>query len=69
MSYWLPTAEYYDGVGLAHIDGVVAGVGTGGTIMGLTRHLRHSFPHCRFYALEAANSPTLTTGKKCGQHR
>lgn len=50
-------------------DGVVAGVGTGGTVMGLARRLREDNPACCAYALEPLNSPTLTTGYKVGQHR
>ena len=50
-------------------DGVVAGVGTGGTIMGLARRLRRNNPSCRAYPLEPSNSPTLSTGYKTGQHR
>lgn len=47
----------------------VAGVGTGGTIMGTGRALRRLFPDIRLHPLEPANSPTLTTGHKVGKHR
>ena len=50
-------------------DAVVAGVGTGGTIMGLGRRLRRKNPSCRVYPLEPLNSPTLSTGYKVGKHR
>ncbi len=50
-------------------DGVVAGVGTGGTIMGLARRLRVENPACKAYPLEPLNSPTLSTGYKVGHHR
>ncbi len=50
-------------------DGVVAGVGTGGTVMGIGRRLRDKNPACRVYPLEPSNSPTLSTGYKVGQHR
>ena len=49
--------------------GVVAGVGTGGTIMGLARGLRKFNPQLKAYPLEPANSPTLSTGYKVGSHR
>ena len=49
--------------------GVVAGVGTGGTIMGLARGLRNFNPQLKAYPLEPANSPTLSTGYKVGSHR
>ena len=51
------------------VDAVVAGVGTGGTIMGLGKHLRSIWPAVRVHPLEPANSPTLRTGCKSGTHR
>ncbi len=50
-------------------DAVVAGVGTGGTIMGLGKRLKEVNPHCKAYPLEPSNSPTLSTGYKVGKHR
>jgi len=47
----------------------VAGVGTGGTVMGTGRALRAAFPEVRVHPLEPANSPTLRTGHKQGTHR
>ncbi len=50
-------------------DGVVAGVGTGGTVMGIGRRLRQDNPDCAVFPLEPLNSPTLSTGYKVGSHR
>jgi cysteine synthase A len=47
----------------------VAGVGTGGTIMGTGRFLREKYPSIEIRPLEPANSPTLSTGHKVGKHR
>jgi cysteine synthase A len=48
----------------------VAGVGTGGTVMGVARHLRERFgSDVQAFPLEPANSPTLRTGHKVGRHR
>lgn len=47
----------------------LAGVGTGGTIMGAGRFIRERQPAVRLYALEPADSPTLSTGCKVGKHR
>jgi cysteine synthase len=50
-------------------DAFIAGVGTGGTIMGVGRYLRERRPETRLYPLEPAQSPTLSTGCKMGNHR
>lgn len=50
-------------------DGLVAGVGTGGTVMGIARRLKEAVPACRAFAMEPLNSPTLSTGYKVGKHR
>lgn len=50
-------------------EAFVAGVGTGGTVMGVGRHLRRLQPAVRVHPLEPAESPTLSTGRKVGQHR
>lgn len=50
-------------------DAFVAGVGTGGTVMGVGRCLRRANPNVCIHPLEPANSPTLRTGHKVGRHR
>jgi len=50
-------------------DAFVAGVGTGGTVMGVGRFLRERRGGVRIHPLEPSNSPTLTTGHKVGKHR
>lgn len=50
-------------------DAFVAGVGTGGTVMGVGRALRRAAPQVRIHPLEPAESPTLSTGYKTGSHR
>lgn len=50
-------------------DAFVAGVGTGGTVMGVGQYLRKINPEVKIHPLEPAESPTLTTGYKVGSHR
>jgi cysteine synthase A len=50
-------------------DAFVAGVGTGGTVMGVGRFLRAQNPRIKIHPVEPAESPTLTTGHKVGKHR
>ena len=50
-------------------DAFVAGVGTGGTIMGTGQYLRSRNPAIRIHPIEPAESPTLSTGYKVGTHR
>ena len=50
-------------------DAFVAGVGTGGTIMGVGKYLRARNAAVKVHPLEPAESPTLTTGHKVGSHR
>lgn len=50
-------------------DAFVAGVGTGGTVMGIGRYLKERKPDMMVCPLEPTNSPTLKTGHKVGKHR
>ncbi|MCR8556957.1 PLP-dependent cysteine synthase family protein [Mucilaginibacter sp. BJC16-A38] len=47
----------------------VAGVGTGGTVMGVGNFLRSLFPEMKVHPLEPAESPTLSAKYKAGSHR
>jgi cysteine synthase A len=47
----------------------VAGVGTGGTVMGVGRFFRSKDADISIHPLEPAESPTLSTGYKIGNHR
>lgn len=71
-------AHYY-GIGLEiinemkslnlNIDGFVAGVGTGGTVMGIGKKIKENFKNAKICPLEPLNSPTLSTGYKTAKHR
>ena len=60
--------EQLAGGGL-RLDAFVAGVGTGGTVMGVGRALRRHDSRIKVHPIEPAESPTLSTGFKCGKHR
>ncbi|MEI6569679.1 MAG: PLP-dependent cysteine synthase family protein [Verrucomicrobiota bacterium] len=47
----------------------VAGVGTGGTVMGVGRYLKGQNPEIKIHPLEPSNSPTLSTGFQVSHHR
>jgi cysteine synthase A len=50
-------------------DAFVAGVGTGGTVMGVSQCLRSRGVATKIFPVEPAESPTLSTGYKVGTHR
>jgi len=50
-------------------DAFVAGVGTGGTVMGVGRFLHRQKQAIHVHPVEPAESPTLSTGSKRGSHR
>jgi len=51
-------------------DGIVAGVGTGGTLMGIKNAVKEVYPDCKAFPLDPANSPTMSSGgKQVGPHK
>jgi cysteine synthase A len=52
-----------------NVTAFTAGVGTGGTVMGVGSYLKSQDPGVRVHPLEPAESPTLSTGAKNGKHR
>ena len=51
-----------------NIDAIVAGVGTGGTITGVTRYLKRQNPNFKAFAVEPKHSPVISGGQP-GKHR
>ena len=51
-----------------NIDAIVAGVGTGGTITGVTRYLRSKNPNFKSFAVEPTTSPVISGGAP-GKHK
>lgn len=51
-----------------NIDAIVAGVGTGGTISGVTRFLKKQNPNFKAFAVEPIHSPVISGGDP-GKHR
>ena len=50
-----------------NLDGLVTGVGTGGTITGCSRFLKRVNPSCKIYAVEPKKSAVIS-GEKAGSH-
>jgi len=50
-------------------DAFVAGVGTGGTVVGVGKAMCAVYNQVKIHPLEPEESPTLTTGYKIGNHR
>ena len=51
------------------LNGFVAGVGTGGTVMGVGKYFKSLDSKINIIPVEPAESPTLSTGYKVGKHR
>ena len=67
MAHYLSTgAEILEQ--LDRVDVLVAGVGTGGTLVGAGRRIREKFPNCEIVAVEPASSPVISQGVK-GAHK
>lgn len=50
-------------------DAFVAGVGTGGTVMGVGKYMNEMDSNIKIHPLEPSNSPTMSTGHRVGKHR
>ncbi len=50
-----------------NLDGLITGVGTGGTITGCARFLKKVNPSCKIYAVEPKKSAVIS-GEKAGSH-
>ena len=49
------------------VDGLVTGVGTGGTVTGCARFLKKVNPYCKIFAVEPKKSAVIS-GEKAGSH-
>ncbi|MDO5712821.1 MAG: cysteine synthase family protein [Tissierellia bacterium] len=68
QSLGLEIVEQFQKLGLKP-DGFVAGVGTGGTVMGVGKAIRKFNPSAKISPLEPLESPVLTEKKHTGKHR
>ena len=51
------------------IGGFISGIGSGGTLMGIGKKLKKTYPNILIGAIEPDKMPLLTTGKKLGNHK
>jgi cysteine synthase A len=63
IHYRTTGAELVEQTGDRTVDALVAGVGTGGTITGIGRRLRESFPHVEVVAVEPERNAVLSGGE------
>lgn len=49
--------------------GFVSGIGSGGTLMGISKKLKEYYPNILIGAIEPDKMPLLTTGKITGEHK
>ena len=67
LAHYLSTGEEI-AEQLDRVDVFVAGVGTGGTLIGTGRKLRERFPDVEIVAVEPSGSPVISRGQK-GSHK
>lgn len=67
LAHYLSTGEEICSQ-LDRVDIFVAGVGTGGTLIGSARKIKEQFPDCQIVAVEPASSPVISRGQK-GSHK
>lgn len=51
------------------IGGFISGIGSGGTLMGISKRLKETYPDILIGAVEPDKMPLLTTGKILGEHK
>jgi cysteine synthase A len=51
---------------IPELDVIIAGVGTGGTVIGISKNLKKKNPSIKAFAVEPANSPVLSGGNPGG---
>ncbi len=66
-AHYLSTGKEIAGQ-IERVDIFVAGVGTGGTLIGTAKRLKEAFPECKIVGVEPASSSVLSGGEK-GAHK
>ncbi len=67
VAHYLSTGKEIAGQ-IDRVDIFVAGVGTGGTIVGVAKRLKEVFPQCKIVGVEPASSPAISRGER-GAHK
>lgn len=52
-----------------NIGAFVSGIGTGGTLTGISKRIKEKYPQARIYALEPTNMPLIKENKILGSHK
>ena len=66
-SHYLSTGKEIVGQ-IERVDIFVAGVGTGGTLIGVAKRLKDTYPDCKIVGVEPASSPAISRGEN-GAHK
>lgn len=76
FSNYLNTECHYKHTGLEilnqikdEINGFVSGIGSGGTLMGISKRLKEVYPKIKIAAVEPLQMPLLTKGKAISNHK
>lgn len=67
--YLTTGSEILENIGNNKIGGFVSGIGSGGTLMGISKRLKEKYPNILIGAVEPDKMPLLTTGKILGYHK
>lgn len=61
--------EILDKLNNINIDGFVSGIGSGGTLMGISKRLKEKYPNIRIGVVEPSDMPLLTNNEIKGEHK
>ena len=61
--------EILDKLDNVNVGGFVSGIGSGGTLMGISKRLKEKYPNIKIGVVEPSDMPLLTKKNKIGEHK